>query len=139
MFLVSDVCSHSEWVATVAFYKAVQIVEAVFAAHLKRHSHGHDGRIEDLKRPVFVELYREFRPLYAASLVARYLVDFSSSKFDSQISRPKAYQNFSSYLPPEQVVNRLLKRRLNVLEQHAVKFLTDDGQEKLKRIQNANL
>ncbi|MEX2286504.1 MAG: hypothetical protein WD648_05390 [Planctomycetaceae bacterium] len=69
-----------EWIATIAFYKAVHIVEAVFAIVLSEHSHSHDDRIDRLKRPQFEILFIDYRPLYAASVIARYLEDSASKK-----------------------------------------------------------
>ena len=36
---------HPEWVATIAFYKALQIVEAAFATAGHGHGHGHSKRL----------------------------------------------------------------------------------------------
>lgn len=135
VYLVRSGDAHSEWVATIAFYKAVQVVEAVFITHLKKHSHGHDDRIADLKRPIFTGLFTSFRPLYAASLVARYLEDFSSRKCDAIPSRAMRYTSFSQYMPANSVVTRLLKKRLQPLEQNALQFLSSEGRSNLKRIE----
>jgi len=133
--LIGEPGAHSEWIATIAFYKAVQIVEAVFARHLKIHSHSHDGRIQDLKRPLFKDLFRAFRPLFSASLVARYLEDSSARKFGGGTSS-KAYASFSDYLSHDDVVKRLLKKRLNGLEQTALQFLSEPARQGLDRIQS---
>ena len=127
---------HAEWVATIAFYKAVQIVEAVFANHLKLHSQSHDSRIGELKRPVFADLFIAYRPLYAASLVARYLEDSSSRKCDLNPKPKQKYNTFSQYRSPEHVLGKLVKGRLQSLEQHAIQFLSEPARECLKRIQN---
>jgi len=139
MFLVKEIGSHSEWVATIAFYKAVQVIEAVFDAHLKIHSHGHDSRIETLKSPIFRRLFTPFRPLFAASLVARYLQDNSSKKIDEKPNSPVRYRSFSDFLSPADVVNRLLKKRLHVLEQESLQFLSEAGRKLLKKIEPARL
>lgn len=70
LYLVQGEKRHSEWIATVAFYKAVHIVEAVFHTHAGKHSNGHDTRIDRLKHPDYEEIFKAYRPLYAASLVA---------------------------------------------------------------------
>lgn len=135
LFLCQDVEQHAEWVVTIAFYKAVQIVEAVYAAHRNSHSHSHDARIGDLKRTVYANLFKAYRPLYAASLVARYLEDSSERKVDSAgSSTVKKYHRFSDYMNPDDIVKRLLKKRLDVLEQHAAGFLSERGRNSLKRI-----
>lgn len=123
---------HAEWVATIAFYKAVQVVEAVLASELGRHSNGHDARLDFLKRTKFAEIFKAYRPLYSASLVARYLVDSSRPKLENKQSI--TYHTFADYMSPEDVVRKLLKKRLDVLEQKAVGFLTDVGKQKLLRI-----
>ena len=135
LYLMKEAESHPEWVATVAFYKAVQIIEAVFDADSRGHSNGHDSRIDTLKCPKYRELFKAYRPLYAASLVARYLEDTSARKFEAGNPPSKRYSSFADYMPAESVVHRLLKKRLNVLEQHAVQFLSEAGKTALKRIQ----
>ena len=60
-----------DWVATVAFYRAVHLVEMLFA-HDKRPAGGsHNGRNQALKRN-YPDLWREYRPLYNLSRTARY-------------------------------------------------------------------
>ncbi len=46
--LLEDYARFPEWISTVAFYKAVQVVEAVFAASLGMHSNDHKGRRANL-------------------------------------------------------------------------------------------
>src|SRR4051812_16572729 len=56
-----------DWKATVAFYKAVHLVEMLLA-HLGRPAGGsHTRRNNTLKRD-FPDLWREYRPLYAFSM-----------------------------------------------------------------------
>ncbi|QDU36166.1 hypothetical protein Mal4_04490 [Maioricimonas rarisocia] len=131
LYLLEAHQDHPEWVTTVAFYKAVQVVEAVFAAHSQSHSHGHDTRLRELKRTIFKDIFRGFRPLYAASLVARYLVDSASQKLEGT-GNAKQYACYTDYCSAEKVLNNLLKKRLNAVEQHAVKFLSDDGKTQLQ-------
>ena len=135
LYLVKEAESHPEWVATVAFYKAVQIIEAIFDVDSRGHSNGHDNRINSLKCPKYRELFRAYRPLYAASLVARYLEDTSARKFEPGNPPKKCYSRFTDYMPADRVVHSLLKKRLDVIEQHAVQFLSDAGKASLKRIQ----
>jgi hypothetical protein len=137
VYLVDAAGAHSEWVATVAFYKAVHIVEAVFANRLREHSFGHDSRIHRLKNPIFLDLFRPYRPLYAASLVARYLEDSSAKKFDDKARPVQQYRCFSDYRSPKAVVDKLLKKRLQTLEQKSLQFLSQEGRAKLKRIEHA--
>lgn len=139
LYLAKDAAAHGEWLATVAFYKAVHIVEAVFDATIGHHSNGHDARIDTLKHPKFADLFKAYRPLYAASLVARYLEDSSARKIDGDKSPSPKYRRFSDYIPPDRVIPRLLKKRLDVLEQHAAGMLSARGRLALKRICHASL
>ena len=61
-----------DWVVTVAFYKALHLVEMLFAKH-GEHSDNHRDRHDMLKR-IFAEIWREYRPLYTLSRRARYKV-----------------------------------------------------------------
>lgn len=100
----SDV--HSPWIAIAAFYKAVHIVEAVFASHKERsHSTSHDDREAKLKRHRrYEKIYRHYSPLKSAATNARYLV---------------GCQRFDQYLTPQQVIDKLLKHHLHQLETSA--------------------
>ena len=126
---------HPEWIATVAFYKAVQIVEAVFAHDLGKHSHGHDDRLETLKLGRFHHIYRHYRPLDGASRIARYLID----------SRPRprpegkigAFTCFTDYMPANRVVHRLIKKRLKPLEEHSLSHLSEQAKDALLMIETA--
>ncbi len=66
---------HPEWVATIAFYKALQIVEAVFATAGYGHGHGHSKRLEILqnRKNGFNAFCKHYEALLEASEVARYL------------------------------------------------------------------
>ena len=111
-----------EWVATVSFYKAVQIAEAVFAAQpFCRTSSDHRSRLETLKDPRLAggELLKQYNPLMTASMLARYL------------RAEGVRQSFRSWIPPDKIVDRLVKRRLRTFEQHAVGLLSEDGRRRL--------
>jgi hypothetical protein len=62
--------AHAEWIATVAFYKAVHLVEAVRARKVQ-HSTNHQQR-NDWVRRQFPNLWMEYRPLYDISRLVRY-------------------------------------------------------------------
>ena len=68
-----------EWAATVAFYKALHLVEALLAGDVQGpcfHTSSHDQRNDLLKRTKRYEfVYRQYKPLYDASMTARYLLD----------------------------------------------------------------
>ena len=134
VYLLKEASAHPEWIATVTFYKAVHIVEAVFATEMSCHSFSHDDRLRRLKLPRFHGLGISIRPLYAASLVARYLVDFSAKKL-GESGKVATYRSFADYMTADEVVERLVYKRLNVLEQHAVQFISTEGRTELTRTQ----
>lgn len=60
----------ADWLAIVAFYKGVHLVEAMFSRE-GRSSHSHAERNRRLKRE-HPEIWIQFRPLYDASRWFRY-------------------------------------------------------------------
>lgn len=114
----------SEWIATIAFYKALHVVEAVFFAHGPvPHGHSHEDRDRALKvTPEYSEIYKHYRPLWAASMVARYLYEPGSG-----LEHPV----FSTYLSPEKVKSELLGHRLHRLQVSAKKFLSPRLRDRL--------
>jgi hypothetical protein len=122
--LLKDVERFPEWVTVVAFYKAVQIIEAVFVHKYGRCCHGHQKRLEALKVRGYEILHKHYRALWSASSVARYLYDTDG----------RGYSSFPDYLPPEKVVKLIVKRRLLGLECEAVGLLSDAGKTNLERI-----
>jgi hypothetical protein len=114
--LRKDIDRFSEWITTVAFYKALHLIEAVFAGDPSiRHGRSHEHRDQCLKsRRHYAQLYKFYRPLWAASTVARYLEDQS---------RGDEYSSFSEYLSPQQGQSIVLGHYLHQIEQAAAKFL----------------
>ena len=110
---------HPEWVTTIAFYKALQIVEAVFSRDKDIiHRQSHETRLETLKQTrAYEKLYRHYRPLHAASVVARYLTAYRSGK---------AYEKFSDFMSAEQVKNEMLGH-LDQIEKAAMRSLSAKG------------
>jgi hypothetical protein len=104
-----------DWAVTVAFYKAVHVVEAAFAS-LKVHSASHTAREEMLKRPRFKGLWKDYSHLLTASRIARYLSSSGAGEFHS----------FSDYLDLEGV-KKLVRKRLYGVEQGTLAFLTTGG------------
>ena len=109
--LVDDVDQFPDWVATVAFYKALHVVEAVFACETPtRHGIDHVTRERLLKSDRKYEaIYRHYRILVAGSMIARYMQDDQTC--------------FTHFMTPDQVVNQLLQHRLHELEKSASKKL----------------
>lgn len=104
MYLLQDHQSHPEWIATIAFYKAVQIVEAVIALR-NQHSEDHKSRLGRVKVS-YPELFTDLNTLYGKSRIARYLHDGASS--------------FRAHMTADQVVDHLVGKRLLRLEQLCV-------------------
>lgn len=100
------------WVATVAFYKAVHLVEAMLARS-GQHGCDHKHREEFLKQKKFQHIYLHYRPLKSASMIARYLADFAGP----------VYRSFIDYMPVEKVKSELLDYRLHEVEKSAAKSL----------------
>jgi hypothetical protein len=88
--LIPQVGQFPEWVVTVAFYKAVQLVEGLlFTDHPDKHSYSHEIRGDILKRHRYQNINKHYRPLYEASLVARYLTLGGNIQW-TPLSRPKS-------------------------------------------------
>jgi hypothetical protein len=129
-YLLQDVGRCTEWVATVAFYKALHLVEAVFANDPEiRHTYKHEARLDALKMyRRYQGVHRPFRVLWAASTVARYLVDQSQPP-----NAARAYTCFSDYLPADEIQAKLLDHFLVPFEHQAVQLLSEPAQEALVR------
>ncbi len=114
--LVTEIEKFPDWATTVAFYKALHIVEAVFACeNPARHGADHPSRERILKTiPKYTHIYRHYRVLYSASMVARYMQDNQT--------------DFTNYLSPQAVIDKLLKHRLHEIEKSAVKQLKNPNQ-----------
>jgi len=108
--LLSDSQTHSPWIAIAAFYKALHVAEAVFAAD-RKHCGNHGEREVLLKTTrKYEKICEHYLPLSRASTIARYLV---------------THQCFDTYLTADKVISQLLKHELTQVEKSAVKFLTD--------------
>lgn len=109
--LIPKIDKFPDWVATVAFYKALHVVEAVFASETPvRHGVDHPNRERCLKADKrYTHIYRHYRPLYAASMVARYMQD--------------GHTSFADYMNPQTVIQTLLNHDLHQLETSAKKQL----------------
>lgn len=117
-----------DWAVTVASYKAVHVVEAVFAASMTFDSTSHSVREEMLKRPKFKGLWKDYSHLLTASRIARYLSSSGAGDFHS----------FADYLDLEGVKN-LVRKRLYRVEQHSLAFLTATGKADMQKIDPATI
>jgi hypothetical protein len=107
-----------EWVATVAFYKALQIIEACFANLGIGHSSGHHGRLDVMARDSrFDPIFKHYKALLEASEIARYL--------GSRFQTPGLYSTFDDYMTIDDVKKSLLGKRLANVEMHSRAFLSD--------------
>jgi hypothetical protein len=107
-----------DWLATVAFYKAIHVVEAVFANSLHCHSCSHADREERLKRVTrFRAISKDYAHLLNESRLFRYL-----------LSRPDR-------LTMSDVKSKLVYKRLYGVEQNSLQFLSDAGKGTLTQVQ----
>jgi hypothetical protein len=59
-----------DWAATVAFYKAVHLVQALF--HTTHDSCGSHSKRNGILREKFPEIWKQYQPLYTFSRLGRY-------------------------------------------------------------------
>jgi hypothetical protein len=103
------------WVITVAFYKALHLVEGIFyvdglTSKEKRafHSKDHQERNQRLKsNKRFEHLWRHYRPLWEASMVARYLFDVHSGRDQTDLQ---------AYLPEDSIRSKFIGHHLKQIE-----------------------
>lgn len=128
------VIRHPEWIATIAFYKAIHIVEAIFISRGIVSSTDHNNREEKLKTRLKDQaLFRDYKALDSASRVARYLSDGSKSS-----GKPTTtYRTFDDYIKPDDVVPLLLKDRLSAIEKSAQQHLPQADFDTLSKIEPA--
>lgn len=119
--LLSGGDEHLGWVATVAFYKALHIVEAVFHEDPNlplKHTDDHKLRNKTLKNTArYQHIWKMYRELWQASLVARYLREDETSA---------AHPVFEVFMPRDKVESLLLGHYLAQVEKSAAKFLGAD-------------
>ena len=125
--LLEDHERFPEWITTVAFYKAVQIVEAVFVSQTGRGCNDHGRRLRRLELPPYntTRIFHHHRALWSASTVARYLCDQESHA---------SYSTFTDFIPASEVVDKMIRKRLLKLEQIAIPFLGESVRSTLRQI-----
>jgi hypothetical protein len=69
-FLGAIADDYSDWLATVAFYAAVELIERLLSDR-GRHSKNHEDRNNAVRRD-YQNIHKAFKALYNASLDARY-------------------------------------------------------------------
>ena len=108
--LLSSSSKHPRWLAAVAFYKALHIIEAVFAV-AGEHFNGHSKREEYLgSHHSYRHIAKHYFPLSRAAHSARYSVHFGR-KYKIDV-----------------VIGELLRHRLLQIEASAKKFLNEPGE-----------
>jgi hypothetical protein len=129
-YLLKESTRFPEWIATMAFYKAVQLVEAAFSRTGEGTTSSHGERFQRLKRNTrFAHVFPHYRTLWQSSTIARYLVDQSSGA---------AYRSFSDYMSPAQVVEQLVRHRLRQIEKSIAEkddLLTEDARKRIQLIE----
>ena len=101
---------HAEWVTVIAFYKALQIVDAclVTLGVGVPSDHGERGHmLRSVSRLDHISTH--YWVLKNAASIARYLAD----------SRGARYRSFSDYLPPGQAERQMVRHRLAQIEKSA--------------------
>ena len=101
-YLIKDSEEYSDWITTVAFYKALHIIEAIFFKDkVIGHGHSHEDRERFLKNnKKYSHIFKNYRPLWAASMIARYL--------DNPSKRGVVYTNFSDFQTPDKVTSEII-------------------------------
>ena len=110
-----------DWTATVTFYTALHIVEAVFfyarRHNNKRHGSNHETRESILKGTrSYQKIYQHYRPLQSASVIARYLYRLDGKG-----------ETFQDYMSAVKVRDKLIKYHLAALIKSASKFLSSNS------------
>ena len=118
--------TYCDWTATVSFYTALHIVDAVLFAQEtspdRRHGFSHDQRRRTLKKSAkYQELYRYYHNLHKHSEVSRNL----------KLSHGKA-MFFQQYMTWEEVKSVLLRQQLTPLMLEAAKLLGEQSANDLK-------
>ena len=105
--LLADKAAHAEWIATVAFYRAVHLVEAIFAI---KGGHGGDhGKRHDRLKKAYPNLWGSYRLLWSLSTIARYMKQ-------PQEFGGKEYTSFLGYLNGQDVQTVVADNLLLTLE-----------------------
>lgn len=114
--LCSDLTLNSPWIATIGFYKALHVVEAVFSNDPEiSNMSDHGTRFEALKKTKrYRHIHKHYSELFRISIVARYLEDESTKA-----------SVFDEFLDPEEVAPVALFHHLKQIENSARKRLSN--------------
>ncbi len=114
--LLKDVDRFPDWITMFAFYRALHLVEAAFAADSSvKHCGDHGTSNVVLKRNRrYSALWKAHQPLWMAANVARYLEDAGGGV---------EVAAFSKYLSPDQVKSIVLNHHLRKVESSVEQML----------------
>lgn len=105
---------HAAWVTVVAFYKALQVVDACLVKTSNVAPVSHGERMHCLRAAKkFDAIYTHFHALKNASEIARYLTSARGAK----------YAKFEDYLGPGEAESQMVRHRLAQVEKSARKIL----------------
>ncbi len=115
-YLILGGDAYTAWIVTIAFYKALHMIEAVLAEQNPPcHNVDHGTRNDLLKKTrKYQQLWKHYSPLYQASLVARYLTSLGGS------------QPIESYLTVDDCKNKILNHRLRQIAMTANNLIGRD-------------
>lgn len=119
-----------DWLAVVAFYKALHVVELMlFLDSPEKHAFNHERREDILKKTKRYEfVYKHYRPLWDASRIARYL---------SIGNQPTT--RFIDLYPSRVVTERLIGHYLHQVESGVARLLGTKWPTSLPRCFKSNL
>lgn len=121
-FLLCDIDRHLPWIGTVAFYKALHVVEAALVTSFSVHQTTHGGRLHFLASTNRLKnVHASFHPLYMMSQKARYL--------DGCTERA-GLARFSNHISSQQMIDHYIKHHLHQVEQSCLKFIRDTSELK---------
>ena len=112
--LLADAAAHPEWVTIVAFYKALQLVDACLAVlgESPPSTHGERKRAL-LGTRQMSNIWKHYRDLKNASMVARYLTGDDRRK----------YSSFAAFISGSKAESTMVRHRLVQIEKSAKKIL----------------
>lgn len=106
-FLSGRIDNFPDWVAVVAFYKALHAIETVFATEGKHYGKHTERNSAIRNHPKLKAIWNSYRIMKSASRIARYLTEDEGAC---------VFPRFASYMTPEQVKTTLLENHLVAVE-----------------------
>jgi hypothetical protein len=117
-FLLGEHTRFPEWITSIAFYKALHVVDAMLDNDGAPVPHDHRSRARILKSDRrYSNVYKHYHALWNASSVARYLTELGG----------KDYKAFADFLAADRVRADMVNHRLHQVEESALKLLGKAG------------